>query len=132
MFDEVAKTLGVWVSQYLAIFSLVSLVVIAGARYLWVKGPDNRVRDLIMYLASISVLTLVLAFSPSHTDSLLWPPVVWFCFAMLLMMELLWIAFMVEAVLRMVMGLPGWLTQKAVGEVPPIRRHSGTPYSRSL
>ena len=130
MFEEIAKTFGIWVSQYLAIFCLATLVLLAAGRYFWVKGPDSRVRDLIMYLASISVLALVLAFSPSHTDSLLWPPVIWFCFTMLLMMELLWIAFLVEAVVRMVMGIPGWLTQKTTPEPP--HRPSGTPFSRSM
>ncbi len=130
MFEEVAKILGIWVSQYLAVFCLATLVLMAGGRYLWVKSPDSRVRDLIMYLASISVLALVLAFSPSHTDTLLWPPVIWFCFTMLLMMELLWIAFLVEALVRMVMGIPGWLTQRTAPEPPD--HPNGTPYSRSM
>jgi hypothetical protein len=128
MSDELAKTISIWVTQYLAGFCLVSLLLITGGRYLWMKGPDTRIRDLVLYLASISALTLILTFSPFRADSLLWPPITWFCLTMLFMLELLWVAYVVESALMLVHGLSGLFSRKVAAPVAP--PHSGTPYSR--
>lgn len=128
MSEELAKTIGLWVTQYLAGFCLVSLLIITGGRYLCMKGPDSRIRDLVLYLASISALTLILTFTPFRADSLLWPPITWFCLTMLFMLELLWVAYVVEAAVMLVRGIPGYFTRKV--EHPMSRPQSGTPYSR--
>lgn len=128
MAEELAKNLGIWVSQYLSVFCLVTLTLMTGGHYLWMKGLGSRVRDLALYLASISVLTLMLTFAPFRVDSLLWPSVTWFCLSMLFILELLWIAYLLEYLFRFVSGVPSWFTHKTSAALPP--HSTGTPYSR--
>lgn len=130
MVEAIAKSISLWVTNYLAIFCLVTLVVVAGGRYLVLKKTDTRVRDFVIYLCGISVLSLLLTLMPLNSDSLLWPPIAWFCFAMLLMLELLWIAFMAEALVRLALGIPGWFSHRAQVKAPSSPHDGSTPFAR--
>ena len=130
MIADVAKDLGLWVTQYLAIFCLVTLAAMAGGHYLLVRKADNRLRDFALYLGGIGALCLLLTVMPVRGDSLLWPPLAWFCFTMLLMLELLWIAFMVETLVRFTLGLYARFAHRAVEKAPRVPHPGGTPYAR--
>jgi hypothetical protein len=103
--ESLADIIFVWVSRYIAGFCLVSIAVWGASIYLWANDWHTRVRDAGIFLLSIGVLTVVLALKPAKTDAFFWPPLTWFCFSMLIVMELLWIAFLMEFVIRSLSSL---------------------------
>jgi hypothetical protein len=117
-----------WVCQYLAAFCLLTLGVAIAGRWHTFKRWDAITRDFTLCLASIAMLTLLLATVPRSSASVLWPPITWFAFTMLLMMELLWTVFLLEQVAIGLRRLPGWIRHKLHPEVPPAP--AGTPYAR--
>jgi len=98
--DNLADIIFIWVARYIAAFCLVSVAVWGASMYLWVKDWQMRVRDASIYLFSIGVLTGVLALKPAKMDVYFWPPITWFSFTMLIVIELLWIAFLIEYLIR--------------------------------
>jgi|GEM_PF-2065940 len=98
--EILADVIFIWVSRYIAAYCLVSIVVWGASMYLWVKDWHIRVRDAGIYLLSIGVLTGVLALKPVKMDAYFWPPITWFSFTMLLVIELLWTAFLIEYLVR--------------------------------
>lgn len=97
---DISHILGLWVSQYIAGFCLITIALWAGGSYLWSKRWQQPVRDSGIYLLAIGLLTLILALRPTQSDAALWPPLTWFCFSMLIVMELLWLSFLVDAVIQ--------------------------------
>lgn len=130
--DLFAQQLEVWVSQYLAIFCLASIGAWAGGLYAWAKHWEGPVRDAGMYMLTIGSLTLILALLPDHHDVIFWTPVVWFCFTMLLMFELLWLSFLADLLYRTVRDLPTRSLQQklAEGQQQRMRNNASTPYRR--
>jgi hypothetical protein len=100
MLESLAVTIFIWVSRYVATFCLVSITLWAVGMYLWGRDWPTRVRDAGIFFATIGVLTVILAFKPTKTDAFFWPPLTWFSFTMLLILELLWLEFLVESLLR--------------------------------
>jgi len=98
--DNLDKFIFVIVSRYVAAACLVSIAVWGAGMYLWAKDWYKRVRDAGIFLLVIGVLTGVLALKPEKMDAYFWPPVTWFSLSMLIVMELLWIAFLFESLLR--------------------------------
>ena len=105
MLDSLADTIFIWVSRYIAGFCLVSIAVWGASVYLWGQDWQKKVRDAAIFMGTIGLLTLILALRPAKTDALFWPPVTWFCFAMLIVMELLWLALLFESIIRSVRSL---------------------------
>lgn len=97
-FDLFTNVIFLWVSRYIAGFCLVSIVLWATGSYLWSRNWQQRVRDSGIFFLVVGVLTLLLLLRPEGTDAVLWPPITWFCFSMLIVMELLWISFLVEMI----------------------------------
>ena len=100
--EALADIIFIWVSRYLAGFCLVSIAVWGASMYLWGKDWHTKVRDAGIFLISIGVLAVVLAFRPQTVadEFWFWPPVTWFSFSMLIVLELLWIAFLIESIIR--------------------------------
>lgn len=121
MTTEVLVTIiSTWVSRYVAIFSLATLLAWAGFSYFGREHWVKPVRDALIYLAAMGTLTLVLALRPATSDALFWPPVTWFCFAMLTIMELLWLSMLADAVAAAV--------RKQLARLP---RHLDNPHNTS-
>jgi hypothetical protein len=98
--DNLADVIFIWVSRYIAALCLVSIAVWGASMYLWARDWHTKVRDAGIYLLSSGVLTGVLALKPEKMDAYFWPPIIWFSFSMLLVIELLWIAFLIEYIVR--------------------------------
>ena len=98
--DNLDNIIFVIVARYIAAGCLVSIAVWGAGMYLWAKDWQTRVRDAGIFLLVIGVLTGVLALKPAKMDAYFWPPITWFSFAMLIVMELLWIAFLFESLIR--------------------------------
>lgn len=129
-FEALTSVIDVWVTQYVAVFCLTTLVMMALGRYLVLRRWDTATRDFGLFLASISSLTFVLLIAPQQ-GSLLWPPVTWFCFTMLLVMETLWVANFIERIIRALIALPSWLAHRLAPASPKPEPAPGmTPYSR--
>jgi hypothetical protein len=130
-FEAFANVMNVWVGQYAALFCLGTLALMAFVRYLAGRQWDTTVRDFGLYLISIATLATVLFLAPTRGDSILWPPLVWFCFTMLLMLELFWLAYLLDRIFRAIFALPAWLSRKTIGEpAPRLPKTPETPYSR--
>lgn len=126
--EALADIIFIWVSRYIAGFCLVSIAVWGTGMYLWGKDWRKKVRDAGIFLVSIGALTVVLALRPTaQADQFwLWPPLTWFSFSMLIVLELLWVAFLIEGIVRKL---------GAVAKPQhPTREESGyrSPYSRTL
>jgi len=119
-FDSLTHSLYLWVTCYLSLFSLVSIACWAGAVYLWGQEWPRRVRDALFYLLMIGGLTLILALKPVHSDALLWSPLTWFSFTLLMVMESLWLAYLLEAIFL-------YFRSVLVPTLPLPRKHSGQP-----
>lgn len=91
-----------WVSQYTALFCLITIVVWGAASLLMPLRDEQRLRDAAVYFFAIGILTIMLELRPAKTDVLFWAPITWFSFAMLMMMELLWLSFLTEALIKMI------------------------------
>src|SRR3990172_5983369 len=103
--DILADVIFIWVSRYIAAFCLVSIAVWGASMYLWAKDWHTRVRDAGIYLISTGVLTGILALKPTKMDAYFWPPITWFSFTMLIVIELLWIALLAEYLARVIKSL---------------------------
>ena len=95
-----------WVSHYLAAACLITIVIWASTSYLFIEKWLTTVRDASSFFACIGIPTLVLAFRPANMDASYWEPIIWFFFSMLLLLELLWIAYLSEAVIKAIFSLP--------------------------
>jgi len=95
----------IWIARFIAAFCLVSIAVWGAGMYLWARDWQVRVRDAGIFLLVIGVLTIILALKPAKMDAYFWPPLVWFSFAMLIVMELLWITFLVEFIIRLLKAM---------------------------
>lgn len=111
--DAIIHGIDVWVSQYLAIFCLFTVVAWGGGSYLFLVRWTKPVRDSITYFIIIATLALALALQHSKQDVLFWSSLSWFCFSMLLMFELLWLAYLTEGLLRKLTSLSGRFFQSA-------------------
>lgn len=100
------------VAQYLAWFALGTMVAWAVSHYLWAVKWQRTVRDTVIYLLIVGSLTMTLALRPEKYDPVLWTPITWFSFSMLMIMECLWVSFLIEALLRLARALPHWLAQR--------------------
>jgi hypothetical protein len=125
--EWVTAQIGSWVSSYVAVFCLLSMLVWSAIAYLYTNKWHQIVRDCTIYFVTTGILTLFLTLSPTQPDIYLWKPITWFSFSMLLVMELLWIAFMIESLLHTLHILPEHLSQPT-----PTRDtlRSRTSYSR--
>jgi len=88
-----------WVSRYIAVCCLISIAMWGVGMYLWHREWRSGVRDALVYFLSIGGLTLILALRPEKTDTLLWSAVTWFSLTLLIVLELLWLSFLVELLL---------------------------------
>ena len=103
--DALAHELFFWVTRYIAGFCLVSIALWGGGVLLWGKDSARRVRDSSIFLGAIGVLTLMLALRPDHAEALLWQPITWFCFALLVMLEFFWLSYLLEAIVLYLRGM---------------------------
>lgn len=95
--ESFGHALDIWITQYMAVFSLITILGWALGSFLWMKKWERQVRDAGLYFLSIGMLTLLLAIRPAlESDAVFWSPIAWFCFSMLLMLELLWISYIIE------------------------------------
>lgn len=121
--ELISNIIGLWVSRYIALFCLLTLLIWGGGAYLLLDKWVKPVRDAAIYLGLIGVLTLVLALRPAKMDMLFWPPITWFCFSMLMMMELLWLTFLTDATIKGIRKFSERFSHSLVS----IPTNSGTP-----
>jgi hypothetical protein len=86
------------VTRYIAIGALITIAMWAVSLLLFTKSPAAQVRDCALYFVVIGTLTLILALLPNRPlgSYTFWEPLIWFCFTMLLVFELFWVAYVVE------------------------------------
>ncbi len=123
--EEITRYIFVWITRYIAYFCLVTIVTWATVSYLWGKKWETPVRDSGIYLLTIGVLTLILALRPTKTDAIFWPPITWFSFTMLMVMELLWMSFLLEMGFRKLRNTSTSLSERATGG--PTSRYPNSP-----
>ena len=104
--ESLSALAGDWVSQYLAGFCLLTIIIWGIIAFLRTPKWEKSVRDAGIYFLVIATLTLVLALRPPKGDALFWYPLTWFCFAMLLVMELLWMALLGETIYQAIIEVP--------------------------
>lgn len=110
-FESLVQLIDAWVSQYIAVFCVLTIIAWGGGSYIFVEKWTKPVRDSIVYLITISGLAVALALRPEKTnDMVLWAPVTWFCFSMLLVFELFWLAYLTEGLIRSVQSIPSRLS----------------------
>ncbi|HEX2951964.1 MAG TPA: hypothetical protein VHV83_20710 [Armatimonadota bacterium] len=100
-----------WVTQYIAVFCIITILIWGTCSYLLTEKWVKPVRDGAIYLAAIGALTLLLALRPAKTDIVLWAPLTWFSFSMLMVLELFWISYLTEGIIRAAQSIPARLSQ---------------------
>ena len=129
-YDSLIAIFGQVVTKYLAAFCIVSILCWSAWSYLLQNKWQQIVRDSAVYFLTISFLTVVLALRPVHADISFWTPVSWFSFSMLLIMELLWVSYMVEGLLQLI----SQISLRKASEKKIVSRQSNrfinTPYAR--
>ena len=115
-----------WVSCYLALFTLLSLLLWGVGAYLFLNKWHQVVRDSSLIFIAAGVLALLLYLCPTQPDIYLWKPLTWFSFAMLLVLELFWIAYLIDHLVRYLSKIPARLHPSEKHDV----RQSPTSYSR--
>ncbi len=132
--ETVIRGLDVGVTLYLAGFCLATIVLYAWSQFLHAPHWQPAMRASVSYLAIIGGLTLALALRPAPSVAPgVWEPITWFSFSMLLVMELLWLAFLLDRLRGRVPTPPRHLpdTHPTLG-TPASHPHLGaTPFSRS-
>jgi len=98
--EMLSHVMSVWVTQYVAGFCLITIAAWACGMYVFAKKWEQPVRDAGVYFLTIGTLALILAIRPTTGDMMLWSPVVWFCFIMLMVTELLWVSFLFDTIYR--------------------------------
>jgi hypothetical protein len=99
-YEAIIHGLDISITQYLAGFCLATLVLYAWAQMHGARW-QQAVRACGSYLLIIGGLTVILTLRPDAArDPGYWEPITWFSFSMLLVLELLWIAFLVDHVWR--------------------------------
>ncbi len=93
-------TIDIWITRYVAAFCLFTILAWAGGAFCYIAKWEQLVRDCLVYLLIIGITTLVLLFRPETNITPLLAALSWFCFAMLLIMELLWISYMMDHLFR--------------------------------
>lgn len=94
--QDVIQLVDLWVVKYLATFCLIT-IGLWGAIVLMKPSKKYRpIKDSAIFLLSIGALTLILSMIPEDSKFLMWAPLTWFSFAMLSVLELLWIGFLLE------------------------------------
>ena len=96
--DFLMVPISVWCSRYIAGFCLVSIVVWGVGMYIWSKDWQSKIRDAGIYLGAIGVLVVVLALRPEKDAPLYWKAITWFSFSMLVVLEVLWLAFLIKLI----------------------------------
>lgn len=129
-YDSLITIFGQVVTKYLAVFCIVSILCWSAWSYLLQIKWQQILRDSAVYFLTISFLTVVLALRPVHADVSFWTPVSWFSFSMLLIMELLWISYMIEGMLQMMsqISLRKETAKQTISRRP--NRLINTPYAR--
>jgi uncharacterized membrane protein YadS len=107
----IEQTIDIWVTQYAVLFCLLTIVAWGGSAFFLVSNWMKPLRDSVVYLLAIGLLALALSVRPNKLDSELWSPFCWFCFAMLMVLELLWISYLLESLLKLLHTLPARLSQ---------------------
>lgn len=118
--ENLSQYAGTWVSQYLAGFCLLTIIIWALISFMRTQKWERPVRDAGIFFLVIGTLTLVLALRPPTGDAVFWYPITWFCFAMLLVMELLWVALLCETIYQAIIAVPARLA------APPDHPHYPT------
>lgn len=98
--ETLAEYIFIWVTRYLAGLCLLTIAFWGASMYLWSKHWHTRIRDAGVYLGAIGILTLIMAMRPEKTSGF-WPPLIWFCFPMLIVLELLWLSFLLESIMNL-------------------------------
>lgn len=96
--EALTDQLFIWVSRYLAGFCLVSIALWGVGTFLW-QQTRSGVRDALVYFAAIGGLVLLLAVTPRNSPEFFWRAATWFSVPVLIVLELLWISFLVELLL---------------------------------
>lgn len=124
--DTLPDLLFLFFSRYLAGFSMLSVLTWVVIVYLRRKDNYTAIRDGINYILAIGLLATVILLLPRESYSIIWQMILWFTFTVLLVLELLWLAYLLVSLIHLA---------KSVG----IRRDNqglsasnnpSTPYSR--
>ena len=121
--ESMTHDIYLWVSRYLPVFCLISIACWTTCVYLWGQDWQRRVRDSLSCFVMIGVLAGMLAVKPYQSDALIWPPLTWFCFTLLMVLELLWIAYLLEAVVLYLRGMLSPTAPPRQGKVAPTHYH---------
>ncbi|MHB9134433.1 MAG: hypothetical protein ACYDBB_25455 [Armatimonadota bacterium] len=104
-YETFTQMCDIWITQYSAGFCLVSILLWALITYLKAEHWERTVRDCAVYFLLIGTPALLLAMRPQHPDFFLWSPLSWFSFSMLIVLELLWLSFMIDTILRTIQDI---------------------------
>ncbi|HEY3379759.1 MAG TPA: hypothetical protein VGL77_19970 [Armatimonadota bacterium] len=127
--ELLTQIIDTWVTQYLALFCLMTIIFWAVGAYLFLPRWNACVRDALIYLVSISIIAIFLALRPGGKDTLFWAPLTWFGFSMLLVLELLWLAYLIEGIVRAIIALFKRMSAQPAHPAQPPRPRT-TSYSR--
>ncbi len=128
MLTGIAQISYLYVSYYIAGFCLFTIFLWAGRSFLWGAKWRTQIRDAVTYFTTVSVLALILALHPENYDATFWRPISWFCFTMLLIVELLWISFLLDQV---VVGIRTFFTSFTRRAPLPPTAHLRTDWPRT-
>ncbi|MHB9025381.1 MAG: hypothetical protein ACYC7E_14630 [Armatimonadota bacterium] len=98
--DTFAGNLDLWISQYLAGLCLVSIAIWCFVHFLRNPKWEQPVRDAAMSFAVIGVLTVFQTLRHQNVVIFSWPPLNWFCFTLLVLLEIFWISFLLDNLLQ--------------------------------
>jgi len=81
-------------SRYMAGFSVISVMVWVIVAYMRNKDNTIAVRDGINYMIAIGLLATTILLLPRESYFIIWQMILWFTFTVLLVLELLWIVYL--------------------------------------
>ncbi len=96
--DTLPDLLFFFFSRYMAVFSMLTALIYVSIAYAR-TSKFAAVRDGLTYIAAIAVLGVVLLFIPKENYFFIWQMVLWFTFTMLLVLEMLWFAYLLVSLM---------------------------------
>lgn len=88
-------------SRYMAVFSILTVLIYVSVGYLR-TSKFSTVRDGLIYMAAVAVLGLALLVIPKENYYFIWQMGLWFTFTMLLVLEMLWSAYLMVSLMDLV------------------------------
>ncbi len=124
--DALPDILFLFFSRYMAGFSLLSVLAWVVVAYLRHNENKSAVRDGINYMVAIALLASAILLLPRESYLLAWQMILWFSFTVLLVLEILWLAYLLISLVDMAKSAG---IRRINNELAPTQNNQ-TPYSR--